>query len=49
MPKREYICFNCDANFTINIPKGYDVKFCPVCSEELAEEESNEFEDESNN
>jgi NMD protein affecting ribosome stability and mRNA decay len=45
MPKREYLCYECDANFTINMPKGFDVTYCPSCGAELAQEESNEFED----
>jgi Zn-finger nucleic acid-binding protein len=45
MPKREFICFDCDCNFTVTVPRGYDVQYCPACGGEISQDECNDLED----
>lgn len=46
MPKKEFICFDCDGHFTITSPKGYEVLYCPFCGGELCQDDCNDYEDE---
>jgi Zn-finger nucleic acid-binding protein len=47
MPTREFLCWNCDITFTVKLPKGHEVSYCPCCGELIGEDEDiNEYEDE---
>lgn len=47
MPKKEYMCWECDTTFTVVHQRGYDVTYCPFCAEEISEkEDSIEYEEE---
>jgi DNA-directed RNA polymerase subunit RPC12/RpoP len=45
MPKREYLCDDCGANFTVSVPKGFDIQFCPSCGSEIVKEDANDYEE----
>lgn len=44
MPRKEYLCQSCDNYFTLSYKGGDLVEYCPFCSEELEQADSNEFE-----
>lgn len=46
MPTKELLCWNCDVTFTVKLPKGHEVGYCPVCGEPMeSDNDSIEFED----
>lgn len=45
MAKKEIVCLECDAHFTIKMESGFEIKYCPHCGEELEMDHSIDIED----
>ena len=47
MAKKEFVCLECGAHFTIKMQQGFDILYCPSCGEELELGDCNDLDDES--
>ncbi len=41
--KKEMFCIECDAHFTINMERGFEIKFCPNCGEAMSQDDVNDI------
>ncbi len=46
MPRREFVCQECDMDYVISYRGSEDPGSCPFCGAEVSLDETNEFEDE---